>query len=58
MQAFTDFFTQRGGHEWFLWGAYAMTAAVMTLDALATWQRHRRARAAARMVPLDDTTES
>jgi heme exporter protein CcmD len=58
MQAFIDFFTQRGGHEWFLWGAYAMTIAVMALDALATWQRHRRARAAARTTPLDDALES
>jgi heme exporter protein CcmD len=58
MQAFIDFFTQRGGHEIFLWGSYAMTLAVMTLDALSTWHRHRRARAAARTAPLDDLQES
>jgi len=58
MQAFIAFFTERGGHGWFLWGAYAMTAAVMALDALATRHRHRRARDAARTAPLDDTPES
>jgi heme exporter protein CcmD len=54
MQSFIAFFTDRGGHELFLWGAYAMTAVVMALDALATVQRHRRAKLAARTVPLDD----
>jgi len=58
MQSLIDFFTQRGGHEAFLWGSYAMTAAVMAFDALATRQRHRRARAAARSAPLDDAMES
>lgn len=54
MQSFITFFTERGGHEPFLWGAYAMTAFVLALDALGTWQRHRRAKAAARTAPLDD----
>lgn len=57
MQSFITFFTERGGHELFLWGAYAMTAFVMALDAFASWQRHRRAKAAARTAPLDNAQD-
>jgi len=40
-----DFFAM-GGYGFYVWGAYAVTAACMLIDPLLAARRHRRARAA------------
>jgi heme exporter protein D len=53
-QSATEFFAM-GGYGLYVWGSYAVTAALMGLEPVMAARRHAQARRAAAAEPLEQT---